>query len=159
MPRLDLSGVSVKQEIYMSKALELAEEIRKDHNGIMSVNLYMGHDGHNVCILKDYDKVLARGESGRCLLEAIEKAYRNWRIQGYLSFHKAENLAKKTTELFGDPCIFNTSSVQAIIKEDTDYDINVDVELIPYLTNCLRIVRLEGGCHWMLLPENYKRYN
>lgn len=56
-------------------AILLAEELRVKHNGIGGVYLYLGHDGDNGCTLKDSDaKPVAKGGSGRSLLEAIQRA-------------------------------------------------------------------------------------
>lgn len=58
------------------EAIRMAEELRLEHNGIGGVYLYLGHDGDNVCELKDSDaKRVGHGCSGRSPLEAIQRAY------------------------------------------------------------------------------------
>lgn len=61
------------------EAITKAEELRRAHNGIGGVYLYLGHDGDNGCSLKDFDaKEVGKGGSGRSLLEAVERAERDW---------------------------------------------------------------------------------
>lgn len=56
-------------------AILLAEELRVEHNGIGGVYLYLGHDGDNVCELKDFSaKEVGKGHCGRSLLEAVQPA-------------------------------------------------------------------------------------
>jgi hypothetical protein len=60
---------------------EIVEEIRTQHNGIMSVTTFMGHDGHNVCRFHDYQSIPASGESGRSMQEAVERCVENWLLE------------------------------------------------------------------------------
>jgi hypothetical protein len=61
-------------------AVAILEELRREHNGIGGVYVYMGHDGDNLCELKDgSSKVIGRGRSGRSLLEAVERAKADWK--------------------------------------------------------------------------------
>ena len=59
---------------------EIVEFVRENHNGVMSVELFFGHDGHNVCRFCPYrpDAVLASGDSGRSMQEAVERCYYEW---------------------------------------------------------------------------------
>lgn len=60
--------------------IRLAQELRAAHNGIGGVYLYLGHDGDNVCTLKDFSaKPIGDGVSGRNLLEAVLRARTDWR--------------------------------------------------------------------------------
>jgi hypothetical protein len=59
----------------------LIEKIRTEHNGVFAVNLFFGHDGHNVCWFKDYDRQLAKGESGRSMQEAVERCIAEWQLE------------------------------------------------------------------------------
>lgn len=61
-------------------AIKRAEQLRLDHNGIGGVYLYFGHDGDNKCVLKDGGaKEVGTANSGRSMLEAIERAEKDWR--------------------------------------------------------------------------------
>lgn len=58
------------------------EDFRKQHNGVFGIELFFGHDGHNVCRFKSYYHKLAEGESGRSMQEAVERcveAFEKWR--------------------------------------------------------------------------------
>lgn len=54
---------------------EVVEKVAEEHNGVFSVELFFGHDGHRVCTFRTYEKgekgVVARGESGRSMQEAV----------------------------------------------------------------------------------------
>jgi hypothetical protein len=66
----------------------IIERVRAAHNGVFVVELYLGHDGDNVCKFCAYknhdghDNVIARGESGRSLQEAVERCCLDWGEQG-----------------------------------------------------------------------------
>ena len=60
---------------------ERVEKVRTEHNGVMSVELFFGHDGHNVCRFKSYDGLLGEGESGRSMQEAVDRCYEAWRLE------------------------------------------------------------------------------
>lgn len=60
---------------------EIVEKVRTDHNGVMSVELFFGHDGHNVCRFKSYDELLGEGDSGRSIQEAVERCYEDWQLE------------------------------------------------------------------------------
>jgi hypothetical protein len=60
---------------------ELVEEVRREHNGVFVIDLFFGHDGHNVCRFKDYDKTIAEGESGRSMQEAVRRCYGAWKLE------------------------------------------------------------------------------
>lgn len=60
-------------------AIKKAEQLRLEHNGIGGVYLYLGHDGDNQCVLKDGSaKEVGKANSGRSMLEAIERAEKDW---------------------------------------------------------------------------------
>jgi hypothetical protein len=67
----------------------LVEEIRTQHNGVMSVELYFGHDGHHVCKFRNYEKQLAEGDSGVSMQLAVERCIAEWLLE-----LKAQNFAK-----------------------------------------------------------------
>lgn len=60
----------------------IVESIRQNHNGVFSVDLHMGHDGHNVCRFRNYEEgdrgIIAKGESGTDMQEAVERCYNDW---------------------------------------------------------------------------------
>ena len=62
---------------------DTVEQIRCKHNGVMSVELFFGHDGHNVCRFSPYspDPPLAEGESGRSMQEAVDRCVSAWRLE------------------------------------------------------------------------------
>lgn len=60
---------------------ELVEEVRREHNGVMGVRLFFGHDGHNVCKFEDYDRTIAEGESGRTMDEAVSRCIQSWELE------------------------------------------------------------------------------
>jgi hypothetical protein len=60
---------------------EQVEQIRKEHNGIFGVRLFLGHDGHNVCRFDTYDETLAEGESGRSMQEAVDRCIAAWSLE------------------------------------------------------------------------------
>lgn len=64
----------------------LIEKIRSEQNGVMRVDLYFGHDGDNVCQFSDYDKVLATGNSGLFMQQAVERCYAEWRLGKEVDF-------------------------------------------------------------------------
>lgn len=60
---------------------EIVELVRTNHNGVMAVFLYFGHDGDNNCRFADGDgRTMAEGGSGRSMQEAVEIAYYQWYI-------------------------------------------------------------------------------
>jgi hypothetical protein len=58
---------------------ESVERIRKEHNGVFSVDLFLGHDGHNVCRFRDYTHIIAEGQSGRGMQQAVDRCIDEWR--------------------------------------------------------------------------------
>lgn len=56
----------------------IVERIRREHNGVFSVELFFGHDGNNVCSFHDYERERARGESGESMQEAVDRCLRDW---------------------------------------------------------------------------------
>jgi hypothetical protein len=143
-------------------AFELAEQVRREHNGIMSVHLFLGHDGHNVCILEDYNGEVGKGESGRTLSEAINKALSNFRYReltsGVVAGREAVEVAiSDAIKLFGGGDIFNTASFQVSINSARRFRL-MDADVINLLCNHRQIVRLAGGEHWLRLPHQIYRY-
>jgi hypothetical protein len=61
--------------------VETVEHIRREHNGVMRIDLYFGHDGDNVCRFSSYDKELAKGESGHSMQEAVERCVSAWHLE------------------------------------------------------------------------------
>ena len=60
---------------------ERIERVRKEHNGIFGVQLFMGHDGHNVCRFTDYEKLIAEGQSGVSMQQAVERCLNAWALE------------------------------------------------------------------------------
>lgn len=135
-----------------------ADTIRREHNGIFGVRIFLGHDGHNVCELSDYDKVLGKGDGGVDLLQAVERAMSDVRRTRFLettpvSLHVAIEVAILE---FGVPQTFNTASLQARFRSDDGW-MPTPEDVSSLLNANHRIVRLSGGCHWYLLPGGHKR--
>lgn len=147
--------------------LELAEKIRKEHNGIMGVYLFLGHDGHNECTLRDYDYEVGKGESGHSLLDAIHKALSNCRLRSLTSSmvdgrEATEVAIEKAIKLFGsmginEGRVFNTAGFQQAINSTGNYRL-MDSDVIELLSSHRQVVRLAGGAHWLLLPHQTYRY-
>jgi hypothetical protein len=66
------------QRIDSYQWIETIERIRREHNGVMRVDLYFGHDGDNVCRFSSYEKEIAKGESGRSMQEAVARCISAW---------------------------------------------------------------------------------
>ena len=55
---------------------EIVEFVRVNHNGVMAVYLYFGHDGDNECRFADGDGMtITKANSGRTMQEAVERCY------------------------------------------------------------------------------------
>lgn len=85
---------------------EIVETVRKEHNGVFRVDLCFGHDGDNICRFSDYDKAIAKGESGSSMQEAVERCYANWRLVQDVSFatrvgDRYENWTHEHAEVYG----------------------------------------------------------
>jgi hypothetical protein len=61
--------------------VEIVEKVNADHNGVFSVELFYGHDGHHSCVFKSYTETLAKGESGRNMQQAVDRCYEAWRLE------------------------------------------------------------------------------
>jgi hypothetical protein len=142
------------------EAAKRAERLRLEHNGIGGVYLFLGHDGHNTCTLKDIDaKPVGQGESGRSLLEAVERAESDWRARRLWQTHSVLELAHAAAKLYGGVdgarCYtFRTATFQAAVAEH-GVDLPPDVA-VSLLVACGHVVRLHDGHTWYLLPfEKY----
>ena len=70
---------------YLEGAIAEADRIRREHNGIGGVYLYLGHDGDNACEFRDFDgKLLAKATSGRTLFDAVQQCETEWRTQKWV---------------------------------------------------------------------------
>lgn len=58
---------------------DTVERITEQHNGIFSVELFFGHDGHRSCKFKSYDRLLSVGESDRSMQLAVGRCIEIWR--------------------------------------------------------------------------------
>lgn len=158
----DYVGRHIKglQDIALYEAIEEANLLRTDHNGIMCVELFMGHDGHNVCRLRDYEKILAEGESGRDLREAVMRAAEQWKVANLLKVYEPIVIAEKASLDYNGPGpglgVFSTADVQAFARRQLGFTPDAE-PLIKHIESCPRIVRLKGGCHWLILPDEMER--
>jgi hypothetical protein len=146
----------------INEAFRRLEELRNSHNGIMSVEVFMGHDGHNSIKFRDYDGVIAEGDGGRTLLDTVNRAESDWRFRkliGTAHGHRTvEDVVQVALEKFGSPLVFNTACFQTAINTDA-YAQLLDEHCLQLLMQHPRIVRLKGGCHWLWLPDGFTRYD
>jgi hypothetical protein len=148
------------------EAIQHANRLREEHNGIQGVYLYLGHDGDNVCTLKKSDgEVYGKGDSGRTLLEAVERAERDFLNKRFWRRRDAMVVAEHAAERFRDeggavesPLVFNTACFQSVVEEGGGY-IPTPEEVEHLLAQRPEIVRLKGGCHWLVLPNGYHRFS
>lgn len=145
------------------EAIRLAEKVRTEDNGVFGVKLFLGHDGHNVCMLEDYNKEIGRGESGHSLLNAVLAALSDWRYRNLLSpstwaRDTVETAIERAIQEFGGGAegIFNTAGFETAINTDA-YAALTGVQIVALLETNPRIVRLHGGYHWLRLPGMYHR--
>lgn len=159
-------------------AMELAKELSKQHNGIFTVELHLGHDGHNVCVLRNYEAEVGRGESGRDLMDAVEKAASNWRLRRYrgvdvTSSHpsvegdilrealEAAHSAFKGPNAEASDGIFTTVHFEVAFNAARGGAKPLPLrqeDIVELLCSLPNVVRLHGGSHWMLLPGQHRRY-
>jgi hypothetical protein len=139
------------------------ESLRREHNGIFGVRVFLGHDGHNVVTLHDDDRELARGESGRSLDEAAQRAERAWRLGNFWEFFKPHGIAEAAAHEFdnanepGNGGAFTTAAVQLHVKRETGWEMT-GAEVAERLEASPRVVRLRGGDFWFLLPGTCERH-
>lgn len=139
-----------------------AELIRLEHNGVFSVRLFLGHDGHNHCYLHDYDVCLAEGQSGQSMTEAVDRAVMALRKRRFWDA-KGRNLeiAALAAQSVSDSiyAVFSTENFQraVILHESGGFMLTGD-EVVEILSDEPKIVRLAGGCYWLLLPNNLERF-
>jgi len=145
------------------EAISIAEELRKDHNGIGGVYLFLGHDGHNACELKDIDsREVGKGESGRTLLEAVQRAERDWRHRRVLKRRDGVlGLARQAAQLFALGAdnsfgVFTTQNFQAIVSTQHCY-LPTPEQVEQMLAGERCVVRLTGPHLWFVLPQGYSR--
>jgi hypothetical protein len=70
-----------------------------------------------------------------------------------------EALAREAIEMFGgeEHGIFSTACVQGVVKALTGH--LPEARTLEYVMGkCPRLVRLKGGCHWMLIPGGYEKH-
>lgn len=136
---------------------ELVERVRKEHNGVFSVELHFGHDGNNVCRYRNYEQGakgdIAEGCSGRSMEEAIQVCHQTW-LESHLDLEQvcrtaAAAFAAATAAEHG---VFNTTSFESALPT------LLRPKARQLLINCDRVVRLAGGGHWMLIPGGARRY-
>lgn len=145
-----------------SEVFDVVEKIRVSHNGVFGIRLYLGHDGHFACDLEDYDKVIGHGESGRCILEAIERAQQDQRfriLQANFSWGVIMASVKKAVAASDrDDSIFTSAEFLTAINQGTADAKISQQQAIELLSNNSCIVRLHGGSHWLLLPNGHRRH-
>jgi hypothetical protein len=144
------------------QAFQRLEQLRQQHNGIMSVEVFMGHDGHNAVRFRDYDKVIGEDASGGSLLDTVQKAESDWRYRNLTTTDYGHNTITKALhnalKLFGSETVFNTACFQRAINTD-GYATLTNAHCLQILLNHPRIVRLKGGCHWLMLPDGFTKYD
>jgi hypothetical protein len=160
------SVMSDPQTNLKADALSLAESLRAQHNGIFVVELYLGHDGHNVCVLKDYDGEIGKGQSGKSLYHAIQRAMSDRNLRSLTAtasgkkavetaLHLACEFYAKADQIDG---VFNTGCFQRAINQIMNTYVNSD-DCLTLLLNHEKVVQLAGGHHWLRLPQNFTRFS
>lgn len=152
--------MSLEEEF--SKAIWRCHELRAQHNGIMSIEIFLGHDGHNAVTFRDYDKVIGKGAKGGGILQAVTDAESDWRYRNLTSTEHGRKTLEGAFELacqkFGsDGGLFNTACFQTAINTHAYALLNLS-DCLEILLSSPRVVRLKGGAHWLLLPEAHTRY-
>ena len=137
-------------------AIAHADRIRREHNGIGGVYLYLGHDGGNSCELKDIDgRAVAKADSGRSLLQAVAKCEWNWRTS------KIRQDPREAIDLavlrYAFASMFNTVGFIAVVRERYGIELPED-DADQILSKQLNLVRLHPGCVWLKLPKNHERH-
>lgn len=144
-------------------ALDVAERLRTQHNGIFGVRLFLGHDGNNQCILEDYDGVIGEAQSGIDLRDAIYKALHNKNYRFLTSTESGKSAVLTALSLAGEffgekgDGVFNTGCFQRAINQVSNSYINT-LDCVEILLNHSQVVRLSGGAHWLLLPNGFVRF-
>lgn len=146
-------------------AIELAHRIRAEHNGIMGVRLFMGHDGHNACHLDDYDGEIGRGDSGGGMLRAVQDAYTDRRFRSLMLINSSwvrqyldDKIEEAVQKFGGQPnAVLNTACFQSVTQKIPGVEFSGD-QVAAILSKHPRIIRLKGGCHWLRLPEDFEVY-
>ncbi len=146
-----------------AQAIEIADKIRRQHNGIFRVDIYLGHDGDNVVTFGSYENNIGKGESGTSLLEAVERAWADWRWRKLVGtdFGKEavmDAVQVAITEFGGPEQVFNSAGFYQAINTPDAYAKIGTSHCQDILENHPRIVRLSGGAHWLLLPCEHTRF-
>lgn len=143
-----------------AKGFARANKLRREHNGIFGVHLFLGRDGHNECKLIDYNGTLGEGESGRSVLEAVDRAVADCRRTRFLKTGKTELAIAidKAIERFGPgQPVFSAAGIQQYFRADDGW-MPTGEHVAIVLRGMPEVVQLRGGCHWYLLPEGLKRH-
>lgn len=148
------------------EAFILLEKTRQAHNGIMMVELSLGHDGHNVVQFLSGAVVLGEHTQGGSLLSVVKSALSDWQFRRLLSretwakSHISEAIDAAIAE-FGTEegdSVFNSAQFLRAVNGGLDYPIT-QTQAVDLLRVNVRVVRLFGGAHWMLLPSGLMRGN
>ena len=159
-------SASIEREGDLRTAIFDADRLRRDHNGIMTVSIHLGHDGDNTVLLRAYDTpdgpvVLGKGCSGASLRDAVEEAEKDWRERALRG--RMDEILADAVKRFGiDPHapednapIFNTAGFE-IAAFALGWGVKT-AEAVELLSTHPRVVRLAGGAHWYLLPRGICR--
>lgn len=118
---------------------EAVVEIQREHNGVFSVELFLGHDGHHVCTFRNYNKgdagIVAEGESGRSIQEAVERCIADWRKPKLdPRAVEAAQISSKKIGLTDAQCMLIAAYIDSICfsKDAPDSDIQTDKQDGPY---------------------------
>lgn len=147
---------------HLREAIKEADRIRREHNGVGGVYLYLGHDGDNACEFWDIDaKPLAKASSGYSLLKAVQKCEQEWKTGKWtknlppLLEEACNHWEKHQSHL--QPKMFNTAGFQAAVREANNLVVTSE-DVVAVLEKRADIVRLSGGCHWLVLPRGMMKY-
>ena len=146
-----------------TEAVELIDRLRRSHGGLSQVTLYLCTDGSNACAFGTFENNVGLGESSTSLLEAVKNAYADWRYRNLtLTPHGRhtvlcciEGAIEKTGR---GSRVFGTDGFFDMVNGPDAYVLLSHSQSLALLEGHPRVVRLNGGLHWMLLPEGITRY-
>lgn len=147
----------------MCGTMAVVECLRAEHNGIMGVYLYLGHDGDNICELKDGEsKRIGFGQSGKSMSEAVQRAKADWAAERFWASYPVPMLADATIKRTGTDKttkVFTTTQFQQTMRafstaaaiDASDWTlVNARLAASPWL---VRVVGFTDNPQWVVLPE------
>jgi hypothetical protein len=141
----------------------LDREITHLLEGPDSFTITLDNSGARQVTIGDAGALQGQGTSSRSFAEATERAKSDRRYRlliggGIENNEVIDRAVREAIERFGgSDGVFNTASFQTAINI-SGYPPIADDKILLILANHMRVVRLAGGDHWLLLPSGMKRY-